>query len=255
MGADEEVGGAAVIDVPTAGDAGSSPPAAPVERTAPQGMVPDIRKLAPRIIVAGVLPFAAYAVLRSHVSSDAVGLAIVSVFPALDIVVERVRRGRFDPIGVIALIGIVLGIIGAVALGGTDTLLKLRESSLTGVFGVVCLLSLLARRPVMYYLARAFSTDGDAEKVAEFDQIWDLPGVPSRFRLVTIVWGVGLIAETAVRTWLAFVVSTQTFLGIAHVIGWVILGGLLAWTTAFSKRGERAVLAAVEEGEGVTADA
>lgn len=246
MGPDES---APAVDASPASGIGSAEPAAPVARTAPQGMVPDFGKLAPRILLAGVLPFAAYAVLRPHVSSDAVGLAIVSVFPLLDIVVERVRHGRFEPIGVLALIGIVLGIVGALALGGNDTLLKLRESSLTGVFGVLCLLSLLRPRPAMYYLARAFSTDGDPEKVEEFNQIWELPGVASRFRLVTTVWGLGLVAETGVRTWLAFAVSTQTFLGISHVIGWVILGGLLAWTTAFSKRGERAVLAAVEDAE------
>lgn len=216
-----------------------------VPRSAPAGMVPSLRTIGPRILFAGVLPFVAYAIIRPHVGSDAVGLGLVTVFPLADIIVERVRRGRFEPIGILALAGIVLGIIGAVAFNGNDTLLKLRESAFTGLFGVVCLLSLVRPKPVMYFMARAFSTDGDPEKVAEFDEIWELPGVPSRFRFVTTVWGVGLVAETAVRTWLAFAVSTQTFLGVSHVIGWVILGGLLAWTAAFSKRGERQVQAAV----------
>jgi len=204
-----------------------------VPRSAPAGMVPSLRTIGPRILFAGVLPFVAYAVIRPHVGSDAVGLGLVTVFPLADIIVERVRRGRFEPIGILALAGIVLGVIGAVAFNGNDTLLKLRESAFTGLFGVVCLLSLVRPKPVMYF------------KVAEFDEIWELPGVPSRFRFVTTVWGVGLVAETAVRTWLAFAVSTQTFLGVSHVIGWVILGGLLAWTAAFSKRGERQVQAAV----------
>ncbi len=239
-------------DLPPNRDGGAGPAeveTAPGERAAPPGMVPDLRKLAPRILIAGVLPFVAYAIIRPHLSSDAVGLAIVMVFPLGDVLVERVRRGRFEPIGILAMIGIALGIIGALAFGGNDTLLKLRESSLTGVFGVLCLLSLLRDRPVMFYLARAFSTDGDPEKVAEFNEIWDLPGVPARFRLVTTVWGVGLVGETAVRGWLAFAVSTQTFLGVSHVVGWIILGALLAWTTAFARRGEQQVLADVMEAE------
>ncbi len=217
--------------------------------TAPPGMVPDIRTLAPRVLIAGILPFVVYAVIRPHVGSDAVGLIIVSVFPLGDVLIERVRRGRFEPIGILALVGITLGVIGALAFGGNDTLLKLRESTFTGIFGLVCLLSLLRPRPVMYFMGRAFSTDGEPEKVAEFDLIWHLPGVPRRFRVVTVVWGAGLVVETLLRTVLAFGVSTQTFLGVSHVIGWVIIGGLLAWTTVYSRRGEQAVLAEVEAAE------
>ena len=46
-------------------------------------------------------------------------------------------------------------------------LLKLRESVLTGAFGIVCLGSLLAHRPVMFYLARTFATGGDENALAD----------------------------------------------------------------------------------------
>ena len=218
------------------------------EFAAPTGMVPDIRKLAPRLIVAGVLPVAGYALLRPHVSSDFVALLAVSVFPIGDIVVERIRTKHFDPIGVIALIGITVGIIGAVALNGDATLLKVRESALTGVFGVYCLATLfVGKRPVMYYLARSFSTGGDEDRIQEFDDIWELPGVPGRFRIVTTVWAVALIGECGVRLWLAVSVSTQTFLDVSPILNWSVLGGLLVWTTRFSRRGEAAVAAALLE--------
>lgn len=227
---------------------GEAPAEVAAERAAPAGMVPSIRTLAPRLFVAGVLPVIGYAVLRPHVSSDFVALLAVSIFPIADIAYERARTGHFDPIGVIALIGITVGIIGALALNGDATLLKVRESALTGVFGVVCLASIVVgRRPVMYYLARSFSTGGDEAKIAEFDAIWELPGVPGRFRIVTSVWAVALIAECAVRTWLAVAVSTQTFLNISPILNWSVLGGLLVWTSAFSRRGERAVLAAIDD--------
>jgi hypothetical protein len=123
-------------------------------------------------------------------------------------------------------------------------MLKVRESVFTGLFGIVCLASLPARRPVMFYLGRAFATGGDAEKVAEFDTIWDVPGVPTRFRFITAVWGVALIAEAVVRTGLAVGVSTQRFLEISPVMGWTVLGGLLWYTTRFSKESEARVMAA-----------
>jgi hypothetical protein len=210
-----------------------------------RSMVPNLRHLAPQALIAGVLPIVAYGFLRPHVSSDAVALAAVMVFPVGELTFERVRRGHFEPIGIIALVGIAIGLVGAVALHGNDLLLKIRDSTLTGVFGIVCLATLMLRRPAMYYLGRSFSTGNDPEKVAEFDEIWELPGVPRRFRFVTTVWGVALVAEAALRISLALVLSTQVFLVIAQVVSWSVIGGLLWFTVVYSRNGEREVTAAL----------
>lgn len=237
-----------VAPVAPAAAPAAAPPAA-VPPSAVQGMVPSVRQLAPRLVMSGVLPLVGYALLRPHVGSDAVGLAAVSVFPVVDIAIERRRHGRFDPVGVIALIGLTIGLVSALLLHGDATLLKVRESVFTGVFGLICLGTLAARRPAMWYLGRAFSTGGDAEKVAEFDTMWGLPGVPNRFRFITAVWGVALVAEAVVRTALAVGVSTERFLAISPVLNWGVLGGLLWYTTVFSKKGEQAVLAASPEAQ------
>jgi hypothetical protein len=49
-------------------------------------------------------------------------------------------------------------------------LLKIRESLVTGLFGIACLISLSSlsmRRPLMFYLGRSFATSGDPEKTKE----------------------------------------------------------------------------------------
>jgi hypothetical protein len=205
-------------------------------------MVPGLRTLAPQLLVAGVLPLIGYALLRPRVSSDATALAAVMVFPIAEIAVGRRRRGRFDPIGVIALFGIGIGLAGALALHGNATLLKVRESMLTGVFGLVCLGSLLAARPAMFYLGRSFATGGDAARRADFDEMWDLPGVANRFRFITAVWGVSLVAEGVVRTVLAITVSTEAFLVVSPVLNWGVLGGLLIFSAAFRRRSQDRVM-------------
>jgi hypothetical protein len=223
---------------------------APFDRSA--AMMPSVRRLAPQLVIAGVLPLVGYVLLRPHVGSDATALAAVMVFPLLDIVIERHRHGRFEPIGIISLIGIAVGIIGAVVFHGNATLLKVRESLVTGLFGVVCLGSLAARRPTMYYLGRAFATGGDPEAVREFDTIWDLPGVPGRFRLITAVWGVSFVGEAVVRTVLAVSMPTRTFLIATPIINWGVLGALLWFTAAYRRRGEQQVRAVVGDGVEVT---
>jgi hypothetical protein len=205
-----------------------------------RGMVPSVRRLAPQILIAGVLPVIGYSLLRPHVGSDATALAAVMVFPIADIAIERRRHGQIEPIGIISLIGIVVGLIGAIALHGNATLLKVRESMLTGLFGLVCLGSLLAARPAMFYMGRAFATGGDPDKVAEFNTMWDQPGAPRRFRFVTAVWGLGLLGEAVLRTVLALTISTQRFLEIAPIVGWVTIGALLWFSTWSIRAGERA---------------
>ena len=209
-------------------------------------MVPGLRHLAPNLVVAGVFPVIGYALLRPHVSSDATALAAVLAFPVAEIVFERWREHRFEPIGVISLIGITLGLIGAVAFNGDATLLKVRESVITGVFGLVCLISLAAPRPAMFYMGRLFATGGDPARMAEFNELWDLPTVARRFRVVTAVWGVGLLGEAAFRTVLALSIPTETFLVVSQIVNWAVLGGLLWFSFAANRAGERDVVALLE---------
>jgi hypothetical protein len=209
-------------------------------------MLPRLGSLVRQLVIAGLFPIVAYALMRPHVSSDAAALAIVLVFPAADVLGERVWRGRFEPIGIIVLAGICIGLVGALALHGDPLLLKMRESLLTGVFGLVCLLSLAAPRPAMFYLGKAFATGGDPGKAAEFDQRWQLPTVPGRFRISTAVWGISLTGEAALRTVLALNVSTQLFLILSQVISWTVLGGLLWFSLLYSRAGERYVTALLQ---------
>jgi hypothetical protein len=201
----------------------------------------------PQVLVAGVLPVIVYAFLRPHVTSDAIALAAVMIFPLAEVGLERYLRGRFEPIGIIAMISILIGLVGAVALHGNTLLLKIRDSSVTGTFGALCLVSLAARRPAMFYLGRSFATGGDPDQQTDFDQIWDLPGVARRFRVVTTTWGVVLITEAAARIALALTLSTQIYLVVSQVLNWSAIGGLLLFTVTYSRAGERQVVAAITE--------
>jgi hypothetical protein len=213
-----------------------------------RAMVPDLKQLAPKLLVAAVLPLVAYQLLRPHVRSDATALAAVMVFPIADVLLERRRHGRFEPIGIIALLGIGFGLLGAAVSGGDALLLKLRESVLLAVFGVACLASLAARRPMMFHLGRAFATAGDAEKAATFEQLWEQPGAPRRFRRTTAVWGVGLLSETTVRTILALSLPTSTFLAIAPVLGFGVTGGLIAFSVRAIRAGTAEAVAELSPG-------
>lgn len=75
---------------------------------------------------------------------------------------------------------ITLLIVGGLLVGGVLTFVTgdakfavAKDSIYTGAFGLALLGSLLARRPLMFYLLRPFATqDNDPEKVAEWNGSW-----------------------------------------------------------------------------------
>ena len=209
-----------------------------------RAMVPDLRQAALPLLVGGVLPLVGYALLRPHVSSDAVGLLAVAVLPLGEVLWSRRRHGGLEPIGVLTLVGLALGVVGALVTRGDPTLLKLRESVFTGVFGVACLASLGARRPLMFHIGRAFATGGDASRAVAFETLWENPGAPGRFRRTTALWGLGLVGEAVVRTVLVFTVSTTLLLALAPLLFWTVLGSLIVLSVRAIRAGTAAAEAA-----------
>ena len=67
---------------------------------------------------------------------------------------EFARTRRVDAVSAVVLLGIGLS-LAAMMLGGSPRLLLLRESLVSGVVGIVFLLSLGCRRTLVFYLARA----------------------------------------------------------------------------------------------------
>lgn len=202
-------------------------------------MVPGWRTLLPQIVVSGILPVVAYALLRPHVPSDAIGLMVVSVFPIAQMAWDRFYHGRRDPISILILIAILLGVVLGLTLNGNTLLLKIRQSAFTGLFGVACLVSMAFPRPLMFLLGREFASGGDPEKRAAFSARWHLPTMPRRFRTVTLVWAVGLMCETTAQTVMALGLPTQTFLVLNQIVSGAFLGALLAYSVVATRRGER----------------
>jgi hypothetical protein len=210
--------------------------------------VPSIRNLLPSIIGGAVVPLAVYYLVRHRVHSDADALIIAGIFPAAWVTVQFVRQRRIDPVGAIVLFGFVVGVIASLALGGNAYVLKVRDSVFTAVLGLTFLVSLFAmKRPAIFYVGRLLSAGDDPEKNAAFDQLHDLPTGARTFRILTVVWGFGLLMEAGLRAALAAILSTGIFLAVSPVISAVSIGGLFAFTVFYANASRR-------RGEGLLAD-
>ena len=181
-----------VAPVPSA-DNGAPSPTSTHERpmTSGAGMV---KSLAPMVIIDVVLPLITYFGLRAAGVGEFASYLISGIWPLLKLIVGAVRKGSIDAFSILILIFIVLGALTALVTGDVRTLL-IRDSISTGGFGVVCLVTLLMTRPLMFYIRRAFATDGSPEGRAWWNSLWHYPGFRRSQRLITAMWGVAYVLE------------------------------------------------------------
>jgi hypothetical protein len=117
----------------------------------------------------------------------------------------------------------------------------------TAVFGLLCLGSLWARRPLIYRFAVEF-IGADTPKGREFESLWQYAGFRHAFRLYTVVWGAAYLAEAAARIIIVETTSTGTALTVSKVMPYVVAAAIIAWMIAHGRRARR-------EGERLAAEA
>lgn len=146
-----------------------------------------------------------------------------SLVPAVSNVVNLVRRGSADIVGLIILIGLIAGMV-PIALGGSQRLLLLRESFVTALVGVALLISpFVMRRPIGYYVIREFLTANDTLPAEHFEVLWRTPYFPREVRIVTLAWGALLVGEFVLRAFMALHMNIAFVLGAAPVLFTILM--------------------------------
>jgi hypothetical protein len=182
-----------------------------------------------------LLPWLAYRYALPH-WGETRALYASAVPPIVWSVVEFARFRRVDALSVMVLLGIALS-CAAMALGGSARLLLLRESLISGAIGVAFLASLVLRRPLTYYLARASTARESAQESARFENAWrERPQLRRSIWLMTLAWGAGLTAEATVRSWLAWHWTPERYLIVTPFISYGIYGALMLWTLWYRRR-------------------
>lgn len=194
-----------------------------------------MRLLVPSLVINGVLPFILYQLLRRDGVATVLALVAGSAFPLAYTFWGWARTRRLDLIAGISLVFIVLS--GAASLiSGSTRFTLLKESFFTGIFGLVFLGSLLAARPLMFYMAGQFSTGGHPERMRRWNARWQHPGFQHAMRVMTAIWGVVFVADAVIRVGLVFVLSTSVFLVVSQVIFYGMFALTLYGTMRYGRR-------------------
>jgi hypothetical protein len=197
-------------------------------------------------------PLIAYNLLRSAGFSAVTALVLSGVFPAAGVIINIILHRRVDALGILVLAGIAVGAV--LGLVSHNARLVLDEGSVpTAVFGVICLGSLGTPKPLMYRLAVEF-IGPDTPKGQEFTGLWQYAEFRRVFRVVTVVWGVGYLAEAVARVVIVQNTSTGTALGISKVLPYAVAAVLIAWTVGYGRyqkrKGEQIAAAAAAAAAG-----
>ncbi len=169
-----------------------------------------------------------YELLDDHYG-DVFALIASAMPPLIWSAYELIKTRRLDAISII-VVASILFTVGATAMGGSARLIQIRDALVTGVVGLIFLFSLFLKRPIIFYLARATMARNTIEGAEDFETVWGRPGVPKILRLLTAVWGAGLVVQTAAMCSLAYVWPIGRYLLFGPVIGYGIFGILMIWS-------------------------
>lgn len=177
------------------------------------------REIASLILINAIAPYLVYELAEPYTGGMA-ALALSAVPPAIEGVWSVWRKRKLDVASALVLGGIIVSLV-LVALGGSERVLLLRDSLITSVVGLAIAISAAFPRPLLYHL---------------FRQVQGVEPDVRAMRVMSVVMGLGLVVEMAVRTAMVFEMTTSRFLLISPFVQYGMTGALVAWAVFYMRR-------------------
>jgi hypothetical protein len=201
-----------------------------------------VNKILPWVLTA-LLSVAAPIVVYDVATDQGVGevpaLLLGAIGPLLELAITAAWRRRLDEFSTVVLIFLALGVVTSLFLDD-PRLLLLKESAITGLFGIVLLVTVPTNRPLMFLFGRRFATGGDPARVAWWNGLWAYPGFRRTQRGLTLMWGATLLVEAVARGVLTYRVDTATMVVVNAVVPPVVIALLVTATVVWARRSQRA---------------
>jgi intracellular septation protein A len=198
----------------------------------------------PTILFNIALPLLTYFVLTSRGVPAVAALLVSGGWPLVEFGLSLALVRRLDEFAVLSLVFIALGVIAGVGFNSARLVL-VKESIVTGLFGLVTLGSLALPRPLMFYFGRKFATNGTLEEITRWNELWQYSSFRRTQRVITVVWGVVFLVEALLRIGLSYTLSTSVMTVVSSILPFVVIGSLVFWTFGYGRRAKAAALAAL----------
>jgi len=181
------------------------------------------------------LSLTAYFVAHWLGADDYVALLAGSVVALARVLYVAARSRKFDAFAAVML-GVFLVGLGLSFLTGDAKFLLIKESFATGIAGLAFIVSCFVGRPLIYHAALRMQ-EGDPARAAEFEQKWsDLPEFRRNFRIMSAIWGAGLLFDAVARIPLVLALSTSAAVTASTALFIATMVLLSLWNVRFVKR-------------------
>ena len=181
-----------------------------------------------------VLPIVTYDLLVGAGLAPVPALLLSGVWPLLEMVVTAVHQRHIDEFSLFVLIGIVIGVLTTVFSDSVRAVF-LKDSISTGLLGLVFLIT-LPGKPLTFFLARRFATDGSKVQRDWWDGLWQYPAFRKVQRQLGAAWGLALVGESSVRAWLTWRLGTSAMVVVNNVVPYVVTAIMVFVSITVGKR-------------------
>ena len=186
----------------------------------------------PTLVFDIAMPVVVFKLLTSYGVSTLWALVAGGLSPAINNLRVWAKSRRLEPLGIIVMSFLAIG-TAASLISGSVFFALIKESFMTATFGFICLGSLLAERPLMFYINRQFVAGDDPVRLQWWNGLWQYPDFRAALRLVTVVWGIAYLVEALLRVGFALVLSPAQVVAISPVMVFAVLIVLIAWTRRY----------------------
>lgn len=173
----------------------------------------------------------AYYGLRLAGASERTALLAATVLAASRLVWVALRRRQITWFAAVMIAVFGLGLL-LTFLAGDARVLLLKDSVVTAGVGTVFLLSAVSGRPLTLSAAQ---TTQPWHAAALDDLFRRRVDVRRRFVVSALVWGVGLLLESAVRIPLVYTLPVDAMVAISEALLWGTIISLLAWNLVYTR--------------------
>ncbi len=185
------------------------------------------------------LPLLAYYGLHALGVGDYRALLAGTIVAGLRVTFVALRSRRLDGFAAFLMAMFAVGLALAFATGDAKFMLA-KYSVGTAIAGLIFLGTCVVGRPVMFYAAQRFAAT-TSEKRESWNTLWQTkPAFRHGFRVMSVVWGVGLLVEAAVRLPLIYLLPIQVMVGLSTVLQIAAFSLLMTWGMWYGKRMQRA---------------
>lgn len=169
------------------------------------------------------------------------GLVLGSAVAIVSTVVNTVRRGKIDGVGVLVFLEMAVS-IGLLFWLKDPRLILVKPSFYSGIAAIYLIVSACSEEPLSFEASEPMATKGDAVRVAAWRKAWrDVPKFRRAHKLLTLGWGLAAMTDAVLRVVVVYRFPVERAAWLAHLPHVAAIAVMLGVSVLFGRWAGRLV--------------